>query len=342
MNMRFTLYLAVLFTLLLLFSTCKDKGNPINGDPPNGEKPPCPPNEIVPTQPYDSPIWHPSGQFIGFNHTPLRRIEYPYQEPCYGVQHFAGDSAGFWLINADGSNMRRIFPYKLLSPAWSPDGLWIAFGLPIGDEVHIFKMRFSGATFDTTTVVQLTTEGRNFFSTWSPDGLWLAYDSNSDSPNGMNFIWKMKADGSQKRRIAYEPTQGEIRMPHWSPDGRKIAHIRYLIGTSSSEIFVMDSSGANPLRLTVNSYTDYYPKYSPDGTKIAFWSSGNIWLMDTTGSNQRQLTTRGVDSRSFTWSPDDTQIVYTRYRSDDWTYANGVLWILGVHSGMEKQLTFNP
>src|SRR3972149_7054266 len=49
--------------LLLLFGACKDNGNPANG------KPPCPPFEIVPRPAYDSPIWHPSGQFIGFNHT---------------------------------------------------------------------------------------------------------------------------------------------------------------------------------------------------------------------------------------------------------------------------------
>ncbi|MDD5609445.1 MAG: hypothetical protein PHY57_13085, partial [Ignavibacterium sp.] len=90
--------------------------------------------------------------------------------------------------------MRRIFPYKLLNPVWSPDGEWIAFVVPLGDERHIFKMKFNGETFDTTTIMQLTIEGRNFLPSWSPDGQWIAYDSNVDSPNGMQFIWKMRSD----------------------------------------------------------------------------------------------------------------------------------------------------
>lgn len=158
--------------------------------------PPCPPFQIIPTPPYNSPVWHPSGEFIGFNHTPLLKITYPYGEHCRGAYEWDTQKSGFWLINADGSNMRRIFPYKLLAPTWSPDGEWIAFVLPRGGERHICKMRFTGETFDTTTLVQLTIEGRNFLPSWSPDGQWITYDSNTDSPNGMKFIWKMKSDGS--------------------------------------------------------------------------------------------------------------------------------------------------
>jgi Tol biopolymer transport system component len=320
---------------LLICTSCKD--NVTDAGPPCGGIDPL----IVPESPYDSPIWHPSGQFIGFNHTPLRRIEYPHGEQCPGVQHFAADSAGFWLINSDGGNMRRIFPYKLQSPAWSPDGNWIAF--VVG--AQIFKMRFTGMTFDTSTVAQLTFEGRNFFPAWSPDGRWIAFDSNDESPNGMQFLWVMRPDGSLKSRIAYDPAKGEIRMPSYSPDGREIVHIRYLAGVFSSEIFVMDSNGTEPSRLTFNNSDDRYPKYSPDGMRIAFYSNGNIWLMDTLGNNQQQFTTSGVDASfgvPFSWSPAGDKILYTRYRPTDWTMKNGVLWMINVSTKSETQFTSNP
>lgn len=104
--------------------------------------PPCPPFLTVPIPPYDSPAWHPSGEFIGFNHTPLLKINYPYGEHCQGVYEWDSEKSGFWSINTDGTNMRRIFPYKLQNPVWSPDGEWIAFVLPLGYEGHICKMRF--------------------------------------------------------------------------------------------------------------------------------------------------------------------------------------------------------
>jgi len=301
---------------------------------------PCPPWEIVPTPPYDSPIWHPSGNFIGFNYTPLEQINYPYQDSCFGEYIWNIDSAGFWSINPDGADKRRIFPYKLTNPAWAPDGQWIAFN----SGAQIYVMRSTGTSLDTTTITQLTFEGLNFLPTWSPDGNWISFDSNVDSPNGMYFVWKMKTDGSQKRRLVYETSIGEIRMPNWSPDGKKIVHQRY-VGMEGSEIFIMDTSGGSIERLTFDNRFDCYPKFSPDGTKIAFWSNGNLWLMDATGANQYQLTTRDVGigwGPPFSWSPDGSKIVYYRYRADDWSYANGVLWIYDISSGTEWQLTYNP
>ncbi|MGH7595887.1 MAG: hypothetical protein ACREOI_06015 [bacterium] len=324
---------------LLFLSLACDKSNPVIND----NKPPCP--GIVPTPPYNSPVWHPSGKFIGFNHAPLRRITFPYGEHCTAVYELNGDSSGFWLINPDGTNQRRIFPYQLQTPAWSPDGQWIAF---VGN-AQIYKMQFSGTMFDTTSLTQLTFEGRNFFPAWSPDGQWIAYDSNSESPNGMNFIWSMKADGSQKRRIAYEPMMGEIRMPHWSPDGQRIVHQRY-VGVGAPEIFTMDISGSNPIRLTNDTRFDSRPQYSPDGTKIVFWSQtstngiGNLWKMNGDGSNLRQLTIESVDATfglPFSWSPDGSAIAYTYYRVDERSNNNGTLWIIDIATGKKRQLTLN-
>jgi TolB protein len=326
----------------LLFLTltflCLSACDVLNND---DELPPCPPIRIGAQSPYAEPAWHPSGECIGFNYTPLERIEYPYGDHCQGEYFWKDDSAGFWLINVDGTNMRRILPFKLYSPAWSPDGQWIAFFY----DYQIFKMVFSlnTFTFDTASIVQLTTEGRNFFPTWSPDGQWIAFDSNNDSPNGMNFIWKMRSDGSTKIRLAYTPTIGEVRQPSWSKVSDRILHTRHT-GNIVEDIFAMNSLGGELVRLTNNTNPKRTPKYSIDETKIAFSSWGtselsNIWWMDNNGSNIKQLTTEGT--ADFDWSPDGQKIVYLDFRVNDWSYKNGTLWLLNVYSGEKKQLTFN-
>ncbi|WP_234696798.1 hypothetical protein [Candidatus Kryptobacter tengchongensis] len=66
--------------------------------------------------------------------------------------------------------------------------------------------------------------------------------------------------------------------------------------------------------------------------------------MGTTGSNLQQLTTQNVDCTfglPFSWSPDGKSIVCAVYHSHNWTYANGVLWIVNT-TGIKRQLTFNP
>jgi TolB protein len=303
------------------------------------KKEPCPPFLTVPVPPYDSPCWHPSGEFIGFNHTPLLKITYPYGEHCQGIYEWDPQQSGFWLIKPDGTNMRRIFPYKLLNPVWSPDGEWITFVLPVGDERHICKMKFNGSTFDTTTIVQLTLEGRNFVPSWSPDGQWIAYDSNVDSPNGMQFIWKMKSDGSQKTRIAYDPSKGEIRMPSWSTQGKKLVHTRYSTEFIRQEIFTMNPDGSYPTRLTNNIKDDRFPNYV-FANNIVFCSDEYLWMMDSLGNNQREISKDQIDY-IFNISPDLDKVVYTVY-NNSWTHENGTLWILDLMTGGKRQLTFNP
>jgi len=293
-----------------------------------------PPSPVYPA-PYGSPVWHPDGR-IAFNWTKILKIN-----RCTGgvsVGNIDWDSTGFWMINPDGTGLQKLLLHGLDSPAWSYDGQWIAFGA-----VQIYKMKFTGTQFDTTTVVQLTTEGRNFFPAWSPDVLWIAYDSNIESPNGMNFIWKMKSDGTQKRRIAYEPRQGEIRMPNWSPDGRHIVHQRY-VGVNAPEIVIMDTSGINAVRLTYDNSFDSYPNYSPNGTKIAFTSqaSGGIpqlWIINSDGTDPHQITTSGAEQ--FSWSPDGTQLVFVQHDFRRADPNNGTLWIMSADGNNKCQITFN-
>lgn len=292
---------------------------------------------IVPESPYDSPIWHPSGQFIGFNHIPLKNITYPYGEGCWGEQHFAFDSAGFWLINPEGTNMRRIFPYTLMSPAWSPDGEWIAFVLG----AQIFKMRFTGTTFDTTTLVQLTSQGRNFFPAWSPDGQWIAYDRSLPDESGSGGIWRMKSDSTLKQSLFGGA------FPAWHPGGNILLGVIGTTPTSFWKRFVrynlVHGTPIDTLAAIIGN-DNRHPHYSLGEIKIAFWSNGNVWLMDTTGINQREITVEGVDAGfglPFSWSPSSTEIVYTHY-DGEWTYDNGVLWIVNLNTREKKQLTFNP
>jgi Tol biopolymer transport system component len=298
----------ILYLCIMLFFlyACKDKVN--------GPTDPCIDCPIDFRVTDFEPAWSPDGNTIAYVH---------------------GDTipgkTGIYLINLDGTNKRLWHSSaSAYAPSWSPDGEWIIFS----DQSQIFKMKVNG-----DSLTQLTFEGRNFFPDWSPNGQWITFDSNNDSPNGMNFIWIMKSDGSDKERIAYDPSSGEIRMPNWSPDGNKIVHQKY-IGIGSPEIFTMDSFGNNAIRLTYNEKFDSYPRYSPNGNLIAFTSypqglasQTQIWVMDTSGSNLNQLTT--TQGYTCDWSPDGEWIVYTDSRA-----VSGRLWIMRKDGSDKQQLTF--
>lgn len=314
-------------------------------------KPPCPPILIVPESPYDSPVWHPSGQFIGFNHTILDSITYPYGEYCIGQQHFNYDSSGFWFIDADGSNMKRVLPYRLDLPAWSPDGEWIAFV----SAAQIFKMRFDmvSGSFDTTSLVQLTHEGHNFFPDWSPDGQLITYlrSYSYPEPSSVSGIWMMEVTGMAMRQLY----KGNSSNPTWHPDGDRLMFMRGVIDTvghvyGDSLWQHVIASNLNQALIFISGY-NYHPKCSPDGTSIIFSSQSpsngrdTLWLMDIDGTNFRALHTTGVyiEELPYSWNPEATTIAFVSYsgRIDGWTCENGTIWTLNVFSGEKRQLTFN-
>jgi Tol biopolymer transport system component len=68
---------------------------------------------------------------------------------------------------------------------------------------------------------------------------------------------------------------------------------------------VIDAGGQNQRRLTTNQWEwDKHPSWSPDGTRIVFWSnqgSGRkqLWIVNADGTNRRLL----LESPHNDWDP---------------------------------------
>jgi TolB protein len=85
---------------------------------------------------------------------------------------------------------------------------------------------------------------------------------------------------------------------------------------SASEIYLMDGTGTNPRRVTVNTDGDGFPAPSQDGKKIVFDSNrlrgdgplntSDLFVMNTDGSEQTWI----VRGSSASWSPDAKNITY--------------------------------
>lgn len=236
---------------------------------------------------------------------------------------------GIWVLNPSSGQERRVVPYGD-TPAWSADGSYLAFSL---------GGRIMRTRTDSIHYVPLTTNGKSLFPSWDHSGRRIAFDGSVSG--GSYRIYIMRSDGGGPSLLGL-PGGGEWRSPNWSPGDSRIVHIQFPGGaTPSSQIFEVDTTGSGAVRLTSNSYTDRSPRYSPDGSRIAFSrqedANFQVWVMNSDGTSEIRLTSQGGSEPA--WSPDGLELVFVRANYSDDAPGNGVLWAINVSSLAERQLT---
>lgn len=162
---------------------------------------------------------------------------------------------------------------------------------------------------DGTGTTQLTFTGDNRCATWSPDGTKITFIRSND-------VWRMDANGSNQTNLTQNASAG-LYPPSWSANGAKVLYSSSAIGFR-----LMNADGTSQQAIPGIVKSDHHPSLSPDGTKVALYSSlfsqfGNphIDVINVDGTGRTVvLTARGIENPS--WSPDGTKIAFDSARDD--------------------------
>jgi TolB protein len=227
----------------------------------------------------------------------------------------AGGGDDIWVMDADGSDQRRLtepvvgeegMPALDLAPAWSPDGRKIAFASTRdGAEPKIYVMDADGS--DQVRLTDGPPHVGDHTPAFSPDGRHIAFTSSRVSDSN-HEIFRMRADGTDVRRLTRTADGIDDSAPEYSPDGSRIL-FSSTRGGAAHDLYTMKTNGAGvrPLGGEPGRVDDVFGRWTSDGDRVLYQTFGidepvrdSVWVIGTDGTDRRRVS----DDTASDWFPD--------------------------------------
>lgn len=259
-------------------------------------------------------------------------------------------------------------------PQLSPDGQTVAFVLSQIDakedksSAHIWTVGYDGKAERQITSGQENESSPRF----SPDGKYLSFTSSRKGPAKGNQVWLLDRSGGEAVQLT--DVKGRLQGYEWSPDSKRLALVigdpdpeaeanaaaaegggkpkppkpivldrykfkqdgaGYLLSGRKSYIYLFDIETKKLDRLTTSKSDESSPSWSPDGSRIAFYSNhnadpdrdsdGQLYVADAKASSaEKMLSTSAnrVGRGRFEWSPDGKWIALLEDDEKKWGAYN--------------------
>jgi TolB protein len=216
-----------------------------------------------------------------------------------------------YVADADGANRVRIAasPLPIMSPAWSPDGEWLAY---VSFERHGKKLALtlsgSNGNLDiyllelaTGQLTRLTDDpGIDTEAVFSPDGNIVYFTSDrSGSPQ----IYRLTPGSSERpRRVTFSGTYNA--RPRVSPDGKQLAVIT--LDQGAYRIGVQDLTSGT-LQVLSKGRQEESPSFAPNGAMLIFAGrdrgQGVLQTVSVDGLTSARLDADAGEVREPVWGP---------------------------------------
>ena len=209
-----------------------------------------------------------------------------------------------WIVPADGSAPARALTLGRrtdTAPRWSPDGRSLAF---LSDRAAVFQ---AGGAADRAAPVEVPKEGGT-------------------------QAWLLPMDGGEARQVSRLPR--DVTDITWSPDGRSLCVVSASLTDSAPPRRSPEAMPEPDIRQIDRLM------YELNGAGFTYDRPGQLWRLDLGSGAARRLTSGPADDGQPRWSPDGSRIAFVsaRHRDADLTWRQDV-YVVGADGGRVERLT---
>lgn len=211
-------------------------------------------------------------------------------------------------------------------PSWSSDGKTLYFSGDRGGPTNLWRVAIDPRT------------GR---AVGEPEPMTApAAEARSPGPSrqGTRLTFETWSSRSRLRRVAFDAARVQVvgtpqefwsvsrilEAPSLSPDGEWVAVYRWAGGGANEDLLLVKTDGSRYRQLTDDAASDRSPRFSPNGQRVAFYSSrsrlrSQIFETHTDGSGLRQLGDLASHSLFYPiYSPDGSRIAAVDVLGGTW------------------------
>ncbi|MGH9722233.1 MAG: protein kinase domain-containing protein, partial [Bryobacteraceae bacterium] len=237
-----------------------------------------------------------------------------------------------WTVPAAGGQPVRITRDEYLNwnPVWSPDGAYLYYCSNRGGRTGIWRVPIKESSGEPRGAAEPIRTPAPYTShlSFSRDGRRMSYvhQVTTGRISMVRFDPARELVLSEPKEVT-QSSRGASR-PALSPDGKWLA---FNTTEQQEDLFVISADGSGLRQLTNNNSRNRGPRWSPDGKRIAYFSTRSsdweIWTVDVDGGGLRQMTHLGGQNVAWpVWSPDGRYLAYTIFGVNTFLLETAKQW----------------